>query len=106
MVDTYAATAPPNTWIALREHSSEVHRAMTTIDTSIPHPTDAAPNRVISEPVRLAYSAAEVAPMLGCTRQHVCNMIASGELRSVKLGRRRLIPVSVIDELLAGGDAA
>lgn len=76
---------------------------MTTIDTSIPQPTQAAPNRAIGEPARLAYSAAEVAPMLGCTRQHINNMIARGELRSVKLGRRRLIPASAIDALLAGG---
>lgn len=38
--------------------------------------------------------------MLGCTRQHIQNLIARGELRSVKLGHRRLIPVSVVEDLL------
>ncbi len=51
---------------------------------------------------RLAYSPAEVAEALGCTRTHVQNLIARGEIRSVKLGRKRLIPRAVIDDLLAG----
>jgi excisionase family DNA binding protein len=59
---------------------------------------------------RLAYSPAELAQALGCTRQHVHNLLARGELRSVKLGRKRLIPRAVVDELLAAasssGDAA
>lgn len=50
---------------------------------------------------RLAYSPAETANQLGCTRQHVQNLIARGELRSIKLGRKRLIPASVIEDLLA-----
>lgn len=49
---------------------------------------------------RLAYSPAELAAALGCTRVHVHNLIARGELRSIKLGRRRLIPRTVVDELL------
>jgi excisionase family DNA binding protein len=57
----------------------------------------------IDAPVeRLAYSPAELADALGCTRVHVQNLIARGELRSVKLGRRRLIPATVVAELLAG----
>ncbi len=55
---------------------------------------------------RLAYSPAELATALGCTRQHIQNLIARGELRSVKLGNRRLIPVAVVSELLGGSDAA
>jgi excisionase family DNA binding protein len=57
---------------------------------------------------RLAYSPAELAAALGCTRQHVQNLIARGELPSVKFGRKRLIPRHVVEELLEGGasDAA
>lgn len=56
-----------------------------------------APTNVDTE--RLAYSPAEVAAKLGCTRTHIQNLIARGELPSVKLGRRRLIPRTVIDDL-------
>ena len=51
-----------------------------------------------------AYNTVETAQILGCTRQHVSNLIARGELRSVKLGRKRLIPAAVIDELLTPSD--
>ncbi len=55
---------------------------------------------------RLGFSPTEFAAMWGCSRQHVQNLIARGELRSVKLGRKRLIPRSVVDEMLAGGPDA
>lgn len=52
---------------------------------------------------RLAYSTTEFAEAFGVTRTHVQNLIARGELRSVRLGRRRLIPRQVVDDLLANG---
>jgi excisionase family DNA binding protein len=56
----------------------------------------------------LGYSPAEFAAAFGCTRQHVQNLIARGELPSIKLGRLRRIPAHVVDALLEGGagDAA
>ncbi len=51
--------------------------------------------------VRLAYSSTEVASSLGCTRQHVENLIRAGVIPSLKLGRRRLIRAQVLDDLLA-----
>lgn len=56
----------------------------------------------------LAYTPSQLAPLLGCTRQHIHNMLTRGELRSVKLGRKRLIPHAAVAELLNGGapDAA
>jgi excisionase family DNA binding protein len=48
---------------------------------------------------RLGYSPAEFAAAFGCTRQHVQNLIARGELPSIKLGRLRRIPASVVDAL-------
>jgi excisionase family DNA binding protein len=53
---------------------------------------------------RLAYSPTELTQALGCTRQHVQNLIARGELRSVKLGRRRLIPRQVVEQFLDGAE--
>ena len=49
---------------------------------------------------RLVYSVAEVAQLLGISRGSVYNYIGSGELRSVSLGSRVMIPKSVIDDLL------
>lgn len=49
---------------------------------------------------RIAYSPAEFAAAVGCTRQHVQNLIRRGELHSVKLGRKRLIPRAAVDALL------
>jgi excisionase family DNA binding protein len=53
---------------------------------------------VRSDDDRVAYSPTEVARRLGCTRQHVQNLIARGEIPSMKLGRRRLIPRSFVDQ--------
>ena len=50
---------------------------------------------------RLGYSPAEFAAAFGCTRQHVQNLIARGELPSIKLGRLRRIPAPVVDALLS-----
>lgn len=49
---------------------------------------------------RLAYTPTELAIALGCTRQHIHNMLSRGELRSVKFGAKRLIPVAVVHEML------
>jgi excisionase family DNA binding protein len=45
----------------------------------------------------------QAATMLGLGRNTVDRMIARGELESIKLGRRRLIPRRVIEALLNGG---
>jgi excisionase family DNA binding protein len=58
------------------------------------------PHAAPTDVERIAYSPAELAVALGCTVQHVHNLIARGELRSIKLGRKRLIPRSVVEELL------
>jgi excisionase family DNA binding protein len=50
---------------------------------------------------RVAYTPTEVAAALGCSRVFIQNLIARGEIRSFKLGRKRLIPRAVVDELVA-----
>jgi excisionase family DNA binding protein len=54
---------------------------------------------------RLAFSPDEVAAALGISRELVHDLIRTGQLRSVKAGRRRLISRQHLDEFLAG-DAA
>lgn len=48
----------------------------------------------------MAYSVAEAAEALGVSRDLVNSMIADGRLHSLKLGTRRLIPVSAMETLL------
>jgi excisionase family DNA binding protein len=55
-----------------------------------------------SRPVRRLYPIAEVAEALGgVTYHYVWQLIQSGELGSVKLGRRRLVPGSELDAFIA-----
>lgn len=49
-----------------------------------------------------AYSVREAAERLGVSQRHVQRLIASGELPSVKLGKRRLIARFVLVDWLAG----
>ncbi len=51
-------------------------------------------------PDRMAYGIDEAAAALGVSRRHVYDLIARGELRSVKAGRRRLIPRTELERLL------
>ena len=54
---------------------------------------------------RLAFGVQEVADALGVSRELVKHMIRTGELPSVKLGRRRLISRTALERFLAGEDA-
>lgn len=48
---------------------------------------------------RKFYSVDETAKMMGCTEVTIRRWIAQGHLESVKIGGRRLIPASFIDNL-------
>ena len=58
----------------------------------------------IGEP-RLAFSPEEAAELLGISRELLFDLLRTGQLKSVKAGRRRLISRANIDAFLAG-DAA
>ena len=51
---------------------------------------------------RLAYSPDEVAELLGISRELVHDLLRTGQLGSVKAGRRRLIGKHHLDAFLAG----
>ena len=51
---------------------------------------------------RLAYSPAEAAALIGCSRGFVYSLMEAGILRSVRVGGRRLIPKSALGELVEG----
>lgn len=48
---------------------------------------------------RIAVSPTEAALMLGISRSKVYELMDGGQLRNIKLGGRRLIPVSAINQL-------
>jgi len=50
---------------------------------------------------RLAYRYAEAAQAMGCCTEHIANLVKRGELRSVELGRCRVVPVEELQKLLA-----
>jgi excisionase family DNA binding protein len=51
---------------------------------------------------RLAYSPEEAADLLGISRELVHDLLRTGQLGSVKAGRRRLIGRRHMEEFLAG----
>ena len=61
---------------------------------------------MVSELAKLTYSVSEAASVLGISRTTAYECVHTGQLRSVRLGRRLVIPKSVIDELLAGPASA
>ncbi len=54
-----------------------------------------------SRPEPLLLSAEQAAERLNIHRATLYDLIGRGELRSVKIGRRRLIPPSALDEFIA-----
>jgi excisionase family DNA binding protein len=53
---------------------------------------------------RLAYSPDEAAELLGISRELVHDLLRTGQLGSVKAGRRRLIGKHHLEQFLAGGE--
>jgi excisionase family DNA binding protein len=51
---------------------------------------------------KLAYSVEEACQALGIGRALTYELIMSGRLHSIKVGARRLIPASALQEFLAG----
>jgi excisionase family DNA binding protein len=51
-------------------------------------------------PPRLAYSLAESEALSGLSRSSLYRLIASGQLKTVHCGRRRLVPVDELTRLL------
>ena len=50
---------------------------------------------------RRVFSVVEAAAILGISRSKLYEFIAAGEIRTIRIGRLRKIPVAAIDEFLA-----
>jgi excisionase family DNA binding protein len=55
---------------------------------------------------RRLYSVQEAMARTGLGRSNLFNKLAAGEIRSVKVGKRRLIPDTAIDEYIVGLEEA
>jgi excisionase family DNA binding protein len=55
---------------------------------------------------RLAYSLNESAHAIGLSRRMLYQLIDSGELRTIKLGRRRLVPRDELERLCRPQESA
>ena len=55
---------------------------------------------------KVGYSIEEAAQSLGVGRTTVYDLMNSGDLESVKVGRRRIIPVDAVSAFLAARRAA
>ena len=55
---------------------------------------------------RLVLTVTEVAAALGISRAHAYELVERGELPSLRLGRRIVVPRRELDLLLGGGDDA
>ncbi|MGA7540622.1 MAG: helix-turn-helix domain-containing protein [Steroidobacteraceae bacterium] len=58
--------------------------------------------QTLSHPQRIAVSPGEYAFATGLSISTVQRKLASGEIRSAKVGRRRLIPREELERLLSG----
>lgn len=50
---------------------------------------------------RLTYSVAEAAAEIGISESHAYRLVAAGELPSIRLGRRIVVPKAALAEWLA-----
>jgi putative molybdopterin biosynthesis protein len=50
----------------------------------------------------LVYRPAEVAPLLKISERHVYELIKRGDLPSVRLGRRVVVPKAALEALIGG----
>ena len=55
---------------------------------------------------RAAVSVEEAGVRLGVSRSMVWKLVNSGTLRSVRAGKRRLVPISAINEFLGDGEGS
>ena len=71
-------------------------------DTAAKPPSESPPDANQPGGEKLAYSVDEAARALGVSRDVIYGQLRTGRLKSIKVGRRRIIGRQHIDEFLAG----
>ena len=61
-------------------------------------------NHLSAPPPRLLYAISEISEATNLGQTTVKGLIYTGELDSIKVGRRRLVPVESIDKFIAARD--
>jgi excisionase family DNA binding protein len=82
-----------------------VQRVLTPYIRQLAQTTSATVHDGLLAPEPLAYTVKQAASMLGVSRGMLYQLIATGELRSVRLGSRRLVLREAIVSLLAQHEA-
>ena len=86
------ATAPAALADALRSGGS----------SAVERPGDHASGAVTSGPERLTLTVEEAAALIGISRAFAYEAVRRGEIPSIRIGRRVLVPRAALDRLLAG----
>ncbi|WP_170092303.1 helix-turn-helix domain-containing protein [Mycobacteroides abscessus] len=85
----------------MSENQNDLAAALATLLAAVGQTQSAAP----AAPVTML-TVAETAELLRCSESLIYAQLKDGRLRGVKVGRRRLVPMSEIDRLIAGDMAA
>lgn len=70
------------------------------------NPQNRQARRHTEQPARGLYPIADAAHYLGISESRIWQLMNAGDLRAVKLGRRRLIPADALDAFIAQLPAA
>jgi len=65
--------------------------------------TETTPHSAYERTGRLTLNVAEAAEVLGVGRGLIYELVGSGQLASIKVGERRLVPVSALEDFVAEG---
>ena len=67
------------------------------------HPTGEGERDMSAPTIEPVYKVSAAATALGCSRDTVYALIASGQLRAIRVGRLLRVPESALADFIAGG---
>jgi excisionase family DNA binding protein len=59
-----------------------------------------------SQQERLTFDVPQVGRLLGLSRNNTYELVKTGHIHAIRLGKRLLVPKSEVERLLAAGDGA
>jgi excisionase family DNA binding protein len=99
---TFAVVEGGDQVTSVRRQAAAVEQACTALAEQVAR-LAATVTELVERPVTppLSVSVDEAARLLGLGRSNVFKLLESGEIRSVKVGSRRLVPRKALEEFLA-----